>query len=162
MPRIYVRDFTVPEAAMDVNRHVNHLEYLRWMQDIAIEHSAARGWPRERYQATRTAWVVRSHSIEYLRPAFAGDALSLVTWVADLRPRSSLRKYLVWRPVDRQILAQAETLWVLVEAGTGRARTIPEELRSSFEVVSDPDEVLRLLHHGGTVSPRTPADAVDG
>lgn len=162
MPRIFARDFTVPATAIDVNRHVNHLEYLRWMQDIAIEHSAARGWPRERYEATGIAWVVRSHSIEYLRPAFAGDALSLLTWVADLRTRSSLRKYLVWRTSDRQVLAQAETLWVLVDASTGRARAIPEELRSSFEVVSDPDEVLGLLHHGGAVSPRAPADAVDG
>jgi len=162
VPRIYVRDFTVPETSMDVNRHVNHLEYLRWMQDIAIEHSAARGWPLERYEAARTAWVVRSHSIEYLRPAFAGDALSLLTWVADLRPRASLRKYLVWRASDRQILARAETLWVLVEADTGRARAIPEELRSSLEVVSDPGEVLRLLRHGGAVNPRTHAKAADG
>ena len=162
MPRIFVRDFTVPEAAIDVNHHVNHLEYLRWMQDIAIEHSAARGWPLDRYRATRTAWVVRSHSIEYLRPAFAGDALSLLTWVADLRPRSSLRKYLAWRGSDRQILARAETLWVLVDAGTGRARAIPEELRSSFEVVSEPGEVLRLLGHGGAVSPGADAEAADG
>ena len=162
MPRIYVRDFTVPETSMDVNRHVNHLEYLRWMQDIAIEHSAARGWPLERYEAARTAWVVRSHSIEYLRPAFAGDALSLLTWVADLRPRSSLRKYLVWRGSDRQILARAETRWVFVDAGTGRTRALLDELRSSFDVVHDPNEVLRLLHQGGAVSQRTTAQAVDG
>jgi acyl-CoA thioester hydrolase len=162
VPRIFVRDFTVPGTAIDVNQHVNHLEYLRWMQDIAIEHSAARGWPQERYQATRIAWVVRSHSIEYLRPAFAGEALSLVTWVADLRPRSSLRKYLVWRTRDQQVLARAETLWVLVDRGSGRARAIPEELRSSFEVVTDPDEVLRLLHHGGAEVPPTPAGTVDG
>jgi acyl-CoA thioester hydrolase len=162
VPRILVRDFTVPGAAIDVNHHVNHLEYLRWMQDIAIEHSAARGWPQERYQAARIAWVVRSHSIEYLRPAFAGDALSLVTWVADLRARSSLRKYLVWRASDRRILAEAGTRWVLVDAGTGRARVIPRELGSSFEVVSDPDEVLRLLGHGGAVSAPAPAKVVDG
>jgi acyl-CoA thioester hydrolase len=161
VPRIFVRDFTVPETAIDVNRHVNHLEYLRWMQDLAIEHSAARGWAQQRYRAARIAWVVRSHSIEYLRPAFAGDALSLLTWVADLRSSSSLRKYLIWRTSDRQILAQAETRWVLVDVGTGRARAIPEELRGSFEVVSDPDEVMRLLGHGGAASPRIGANAAD-
>jgi acyl-CoA thioester hydrolase len=147
LPRILVRDFTVPEASIDVNRHVHHLEYLRWMQDAALEHSAARGWPQERYQAAGIAWVVRSHSIEYLRPAFAGDALALLTWVADLRSRSSLRMYLVWNRGDRRILARAETRWVLVERGTGRALAIPEELRRAFEVVSDPDEPQRLLRH---------------
>jgi acyl-CoA thioester hydrolase len=149
VPRIYVRELTVPASAIDVNGHVNNLEYVRWMQDIAVEHSAARGWPLERYRATHTAWVVRSHSIEYLRPAFEGDRLSLLTWVADLRPRSSLRRYRVWRAGDRQVLAQAETLWVFVDSNSGRARSIPEELRSSFEVVSEVDEVMRLLDHEG-------------
>ena len=145
MARIHVREFTVPESSMDVNRHVNNLEYLRWMQDVAVEHSAARGWGLERYLATGVVWVVRSHSIEYLRPAFAGDELRLATWVADLRPRSSLRKYLFWRPADGQVVARAETLWVLVDAGTGRACPLPAELRESFEVVPDDEEVLRLL-----------------
>ena len=162
MPRIHVRDLTVPGDAIDVNGHVNNLEYLRWMQDAAGEHSAARGWPLQRYRAAHTAWVVRSHSIEYLRPAFTGDALSLFTWVAELRPRSSLRKYLVWRASDRQVLARAETLWVFVDAGTGRALTIPEELRSSFEVVADPDEVLKALGNGGPGSPGAPAEAARG
>ena len=160
MPRIYVRDVTVTRDAIDVNGHVNHLEYLRWMQDVAVEHSAARGWPLERYQATGTGWVVRSHSIEYLRPAFAGDRLSLLTWVADLRPRSSLRRYRVWRASDRQVLAQAETLWVFVDLASGRARAIPGELRSSFEVVSEPDEVTRLLDSDGAAGPG--AVAADG
>jgi acyl-CoA thioester hydrolase len=145
MPRIHVREFTVPESAMDVNRHVNNLEYLRWMQDAAIEHSAARGWDLARYLAARVVWVVRSHTIEYLRPAFAGDTLQLATWVADLRPRSSLRKYLCLRAADGHVVARAETLWVLVDAQTGRACALPAELRDSFEVVPDDEEVLRWL-----------------
>jgi acyl-CoA thioester hydrolase len=145
MPRIHVREFTVPESAIDVNRHVNNLEYLRWMQDVAVEHSAARGWDRARYLAARVVWVVRSHAIEYLRPAFAGDALRLATWVADLRPRSSLRKYLFFRAADDHVVARAETVWVLVNAQTGRACALPAELRDSFEVVPDDEEVLRRL-----------------
>jgi len=145
VPRIYVRDITVPRDAIDVNGHVNNLQYVGWMQDVAVEHSTSRGWPLERYQQTGTAWVVRSHSIEYLRPAFEGDPLALVTWVADLRPRSSLRRYRVWRRSDAKTVAEAQTLWVFVDRVTGRARDIPEELRASFEVVADPEEVTRLL-----------------
>lgn len=145
MGRIHVREFTVPESAMDVNRHVNNLEYLRWMQDVAVEHTEARGWDHARYLAAGVAWVVRSHAIEYLRPAFAGDGLTLATWVADLRPRSSLRKYLFWRPADGQVVARAETLWVLVRTDTGRACPLPGELRDSFDVVPDDEEVLRSL-----------------
>lgn len=167
MSRIHVREFTVPASAMDVNRHVNNLEYLRWMQDVAVEHSTARGWDRARYLAAGVVWVVRSHAIEYLRPAFAGDALQLATWVADrpaLRagapPRSSLRKYVFWRPADGHVVARAETLWVLVDTGTGRARALPAELRDSFEVVPDDEEVLRTLRNGrAAVTEGEPEDA---
>jgi acyl-CoA thioester hydrolase len=160
MSRIHVREFTVPASAMDANRHVNNLEYLHWMQDVAVEHSAARGWDRARYLAAGIVWVVRSHAIEYLRPAFAGDALQLATWVADLRPRSSRRCYLVRRPADGHVVARAETLWVLVDAGTGRARALPAELRDSFEVVADEEEVLRTLRNGRAAVPEgEPEDA---
>ena len=43
MPRIYTKSMTVPRDAIDVHGHVNDQEYLRWMQDVAIEHSAAQG-----------------------------------------------------------------------------------------------------------------------
>jgi acyl-CoA thioester hydrolase len=162
VPRIFVREFQVPESSIDANRHVGNLEYLRWMQDIAIEHSAARGWPHERYLAERIAWVVRSHSIEYVRPAFLGETLALATWVADLRSRSSLRRYLVWRGSDRQVLVQAETRWVLVEGDSGRARAIPDELRASFEVVADTAEVLRRLDEGAATRPPAAGEPARG
>lgn len=31
MPAIHRHDFTVPEGSVDVNGHVNNVEYLRWM-----------------------------------------------------------------------------------------------------------------------------------
>ncbi len=160
MPRILLHPFRVPPESIDVNGHVNNLEYLRWFQDMAVMHSIARGWPLERYHATGTAWLVRSHAIEYHAPAFAGDALTLATWVADLRPRSSTRRYLAWRAADRRVVAEAHTLWVFVDTATGRPRPILDELRASFEIVPDRAEVLRLREDGvGAGEPGAPPDA---
>jgi acyl-CoA thioester hydrolase len=153
MPRVLVQRFRVSPEAMDVNGHVNNLAYLRWMQDAAIAHSAARGWPVERYLAAGTGWVVRSHFIEYLLPAFAGEELCLLTWVAGLRRQSSLRKFLFWREQDRQVLARAETLWVFVESASGRPVPIPPELVSAFEVVPSEEDVLAPLRAGEVPGP---------
>ncbi len=155
MPRILARTFDVPAEAIDGNGHVNNLEYVRWMQDVAVEHSAARGWPIERYLQTRTAWVVRKHTIEYVRPAFAGDSITVFTWVSGYRQSSSQRRFLFWRASDQQILVRAETLWVFVDAGSGRPRPIPEELVADFEVAAD-DEVLALARRGETGLPGPP------
>jgi acyl-CoA thioester hydrolase len=95
--------------------------------------------------ARRTTCVIRSHFIEYLRPAFAGEALSLLTWIAGLNARSAPRRFLFWRESDRKIVAKAETLFVYVQAATGRPLRIPDALKNAFDVIADEADVLRTL-----------------
>jgi acyl-CoA thioester hydrolase len=145
MPAILTTTIPVPESAIDANRHVNNLEYLRWMQEAAIGHSTACGWPMERYFELGATWVVRSHYIEYLRPALAGDELALHTWVAERGGRSSRRRFLFRRQRDGALIARAETLWVFADLRTGRGAEIPEELRSAFPIVASEEDALALL-----------------
>ena len=141
MPRIFKLDLTVAEQATDEFGHVNNQRYIAWMQEVATAHSAANGWPMERYLQTGAAWVVRSFFIEYLRPAFAGDQVEIFTWAASLALREVTRKY-AFRRVD-QLLARAETKWVYVDIKSGRPKRIPEELLASFEAVPNDDVELR-------------------
>ena len=64
--------------------HVNNLAYLAWMQAAALAHSAAQGWPPERYEQLGAGWVVRSHEIKYLQSAYEGERIVVRTWVADM------------------------------------------------------------------------------
>ena len=105
------------------------------MQEIAIQHSEAEGWPVERYLRSGAVWVVRSHFITYIRPAFEGETITLQTWVAEIKQRSCLRKYLALRVLDQSILAEAETNWVYIDQRTGRPLRIPEELRAAFDLL---------------------------
>ena len=139
---IYTRRFAVPAEAIDVNGHVNNLAYVSWMQDVAIEHSAAANWPLERYQAIGAAWVVRSHFVEYLRPLFLGEPLAVHTWVPRFDQRAAPRKYLFVRESDRREVARAETAWVFVDLGTGKRRPLPPELIAAFHPIAD-DRAVR-------------------
>lgn len=139
MSQIYRYDIIVPKEAEDLNGHVNNVEYLRWMQDAALLHSASLGCT----QATKAAgatWVVRTHRIEYFRPAFAGDEVSVLTWVANVRRVQSLRKYRVVRLPDKALLAEGETDWVFVDAQSGKLRSIPKDIKSLFAVVPEENE----------------------
>jgi acyl-CoA thioester hydrolase len=133
MPEIHEWSFVVPQDAVDWNGHVNNVEYLRWVLDAAVAHSSAQGWPPERYRSIAATWVVRSHVIEYLRPAFAGESVTLCTWVAGFQPTSSPRKTVCLRTRDRTVLVKAETLWVFCD-DRGKPRRIPPILRDSFVV----------------------------
>lgn len=72
MAQIYRHEFVVPEDALDENGHVNNVEYLRWMLDAAMLHAKVTGGTRAMIDAGGT-WVVRTHHLEYLRPAFAHE-----------------------------------------------------------------------------------------
>jgi acyl-CoA thioester hydrolase len=136
MEPVYRIEILVPAEVVDRNRHVNNVAYVQWMQDAAVQHSTARGCTRMT-EAIGATWVARMHRIEYLSPAFAGDVLTVLTWVADLRKVRSLRRYKFVRAADQKVLAQGETEWVFVDASTGRPRGIPREIAALFELVPE-------------------------
>lgn len=137
--RLYLLPRQATERDIDANGHVNNIVYVQWMQDIAIAHADAAGCTAATTAAGGT-WVARSHQIEYLRPAFAGDRVSVQTWVVDAtRKSSSPRRYRMVRESDGALLARGETLWVFVDLHNGRPRTIPPAVIDCFETVP-PDE----------------------
>ncbi len=135
MPKIFHHKFIVPGDAIDGNGHVNNVEYVQWMQDVAILHSTHQGGTTEKYLELGSSWIIRTHYIEYLAPAFAGDEIEALTWVSDMRRASSLRKYRFRRSSDQTILAKAETRWVYVDIKTGRPIHIHKDIQNIFELV---------------------------
>ncbi len=107
MPRICVKQLSVGENAIDAHGHVNNQDYLRWMEEIAIEHSTAQGWPMERYLKSGASWFVRSHSIEYLRPALLWRRRDrgLHLGIGDGGPKSPRRTLFEYEPLaDAKLL----------------------------------------------------------
>ena len=133
MAVVYEYDVVVESSAIDANGHMNNVEFVRWMQEAATRHADAAGCTAATREAGAT-WVVRSHHVEYLRPAFVGERLRVLTWVADFRRAFSLRRYRFTRPADGAVLARGETNWVFVDAATGRPKSIPAELQGMFEL----------------------------
>lgn len=134
---VYRITFCVPEEAIDENGHVNNVRYVQWMQDLAVEH-----WKRiggvVLNEELGCTWVARSHRIEYLRPAYAGDTIEAVTWVADIGRVRSRRCYAFRRVAEDSVLARGETQWVFVDSGSGRPRTIPASVEEVLPVSPDP------------------------
>jgi acyl-CoA thioester hydrolase len=138
--RLYTLPVQATKHDIDANGHVNNIVYVQWMQDVAIAHSDAVGCSAATSAAGAT-WVARSHHIEYLRPAYAGDRILVQTWLVDAtRKSSSPRRYRMVRDSDGTVLARGETLWVFIDTQTGRPRTIPPEVIGCFEPVPADEE----------------------
>ncbi len=123
---------TASRDDVDQNGHINNVAYLRWVQDAAFSHSRAAGYDLERYRELGGVFVVRKHELHYLQPTFAGDLLDVWTWVERWRAASCIRKTKIVRRHDRVTVAQATTLWALVDSQQGRPMRVPEPLTLAF------------------------------
>jgi len=123
---------TVGEADLDELGHTNNIQYVRWLQDAAIAHSAHVGLTFERYVALGGVFVVRRHEIDYLRSALRGDELEVRTHVASVMAAKSERKYEIVRLGDETVIVRAQTLWGFVDTSMGRPMRIPEEIYVAF------------------------------
>ena len=110
MPEVFEYRRVVGDDEIDELGHANNVAYVAWLQAAAVAHSTAQGWPGTRYRQLGQGWVVRSHTIEYLQPAFAGDPLVVRTSVATMKKVTSLRRYHILRESDEQLLARRKPI----------------------------------------------------
>ena len=123
---------TVPVLPADIDgqNHVNNTVYLRWIQDVATAH-----WQSLASAEAQAAigWVVLRHEIDYRSPASLGDEILLRTWVGKASRLKFERFTEIRRKIgNKQLLAEARTLWVPVDVRTGKPMRVSAELRVQF------------------------------
>jgi acyl-CoA thioester hydrolase len=136
MIEIFEYHHTVTKDEIDVLGHTNNVEYIRWFQEAATAHSAAYGWTPERYVELGLGWVAKSHTIEYIRPSFAGDKIVVQTSIVSKRRVAYTRSYRIVRPSDGELLATGETVWAFIDYETGKPARIVSEIDDAFPDVS--------------------------
>lgn len=129
---IFEQRLVAPQDDVDELGHVSNVAIVRWIQDVAVAHSAAVGWDYDAYRKHGAVFVVRRHEVDYLRPVMAGHEVVLETWIESWHAASSIRCTRIRRVMDQSPIANARTQWVLVSTDTGRPRRIPALIASSF------------------------------
>ena len=132
-PATFQLDLVVGEEDIDVLGHASNIVFVRWIQDVAMAHSAAVGLGLEAYQRLGAVFVVVRHEIDYVRPALRGDAVEARTWISSVAAAKCNRSTELVRKSDGQMLARGVTTWAFIEMATGRPRRIPGDVRVAFE-----------------------------
>jgi acyl-CoA thioester hydrolase len=128
--KIFEYKFTVNEDPKNYIRHVNNLRYLEWFIDTAIAHADTLGWGMSVCKEMHLAWVAKSHTIEYISPAYQNDRLLIRTWIHKVTPTRITRYYECRR--NEQLIAKATTVWVLVDYESGKPRALPKHIKETF------------------------------
>jgi acyl-CoA thioester hydrolase len=88
------------------------------------------------------AFVIRKHVVQYLRPAFAGEQLTLTTWVADATRILAVRATEI-RNDRKELIVSAETTWVWVSLASRKPDRMPQEIRDAFTDAGDAIRYVR-------------------
>ena len=123
---------TVRHYECDAYGHLNNAVYLQYMQEAAVNASAANGLDRRAYERMGRIWLIRASEVEYLSTARAGDNLEVNTWVAGYRRSTSRREYAIRRPADDTLVAKGGSDWVFLDAATLQPSAITAEVRAAL------------------------------
>ncbi len=137
MPLTHQSTYRVRHYECDAYGHLNNANYLRYMEQTAIEASAAVGYDDARYAALGTLWLIHETDIEYLLPLLAGDEVVVTTWVADFRRVRSRRRYEFTRVADGALVARAATDWAYLDRASGRPVAISAEMIAAFDPANE-------------------------
>jgi len=141
MPLVHERTFRVRHYECDAYGHVNHANYLRYMQETAFDASAAAGYDIPRYVSMNRLWLVRETDITYLQPLAYGDSVTVKTWVMDFRRVRSRRAYELRLAATDEPVAQAHTDWIYLDRLKMRPISIPAEMVTAFLPDGPPDDL---------------------
>lgn len=129
---IFSDSFQVTKEHTDDLQHVNNIVYLQWIQDISEQHWNTTATPEMR---EAFVWMVLQHKIDYKHQAFAGDEVTVYTWVAKNEGVKSIRKVQIYK--GDTLLVASETLWCLLDKQSLRPKRISEAITKLFMKKSD-------------------------
>lgn len=138
----FTTQLRVRHYELDTLGHVNNAVYQNYLEQTAIAHLEYLGFPLEEYPALGGAFVMRRITLDYLRPAFAGDVLAITTWIGSMRGTRSTRHYEIRRAGESDLLVTAEALWAWVDVKAMRPRPIPKVFLELFEQLQESADVL--------------------
>ena len=127
-PIAYQGPWRVRGYELDGNCHVNNAVYLNWAEEIATEHAEAAGYGREWSIGKGGGWLIRRSEITHHRPAVYGDEVLVSVRVELVRGVRAVRRTLIRRAGDGDLLAEVLTEWVWVRLSDGRPAPVPREL----------------------------------
>ncbi|AVR45839.1 thioesterase [Christiangramia fulva] len=128
-PEIFEKRIRVRRKHLDKQKHVNNVQFVQWIQDVAEEHWESRA-PKE--YKDKFFWVVIRHEIDYRKEALLREELLLQTYVGETTNATSVRHVIIKRVSDKKVLVEAKTTWCLINSETKRPARITDDLKRIF------------------------------
>ncbi len=140
--RAFQAPFRVRFDEAGADGHLRMSSALRYAQDLAWQHTTAKGFDRAWYAAQELTWLVRAARLEIRAPIGVGSTIGGVTEVVGMRRVWSRRRSTFSDP-DGVVVAVVDIDWVLLD-GRGLPARIPPVFESLLGADPRPVELGRV------------------
>lgn len=111
---------------------------LRYLEYLATQASAARGFDHVWYEQNGSAWVVRDMVLRLGSLPGIDDELRMATWLSEFRRVQAFREYAVWNVRTGSLVARARARWAYIDRVRGVPIRIHDELLAGFGILGSP------------------------
>ena len=121
MSLIFEKQIKITEEYIDLNNHVNNVQYVKWVEDIAAEH-----WDSVKHKLDfpDDIWMLLDHHIQYKKQVYLGDLITVKTYP---KPPEGIRQP---RKVEFYcndvLVVDSLTLWVFIDKKTQKIKRLDE------------------------------------
>lgn len=142
--RLKVRHYEVDEYG-----HVNHANYVHYLETARIEALEAVGLPLTAMRRDGFVIVAVDLSVKYHSPARSGETLQIVTHVREMRGARSVWVQEIREVSTQRLVVTAEVTGAFMTE-SGRPVRTPDPMREKLSVLCVPDHAATSVAGGGS------------
>ena len=115
LPKIGETTFHVRYAETDQMGIVHHAVYPVWFEEGRSSFARQLGWPYSRFEEDGFGLAVSEVNVRFISPAYYDQAVTVHTWVSQVRSRLMRFEYEVKDPQTGQLMARGYTVHICVD-----------------------------------------------
>lgn len=153
----YIYETAVAYSDVGPDQRLTHRGLLRILQEAASVASDDVGFGLKDIPRNGVHWILTGWRLELtVRPCWRTD-LRVETWPRTLDGFASDRSFLVF--AGEELIAQADSRWILVSVGTGRPARVSDAVRDAYRAHLDGQTLFHgePIPHNGNTPEGTPA-----
>ena len=108
--KIYTKQIEVTHHHLDQNNHVNNVQFVQWVEEVASEH-----WEMLKRETpyVNDDWLLLEHHLQYKKQVYLGEVLTVKTYPQPPEGIKQPRKVEFF--CEDELVMDSRTLWVLFD-----------------------------------------------
>ncbi|RXM52755.1 MULTISPECIES: acyl-CoA thioesterase [unclassified Chryseobacterium] len=128
MSLVHEKQIKVTEEHIDQNNHVNNVQYVHWVEEVAAEH-----WDllKHKTEYENDVWMLLDHHIRYKKQVYLNDVITVKTYPQTPEGAKQPRKVEFY--CHDELVVDSSTLWILFDTEAKKIKRLENNWLEKLE-----------------------------